>query len=71
MPTVNNIFNIKITNVSSNGSINFGNVLHKGHAANQKSVGGFSVIGDASAGLNNELNNVGDPDVMDQPNSQV
>ncbi len=71
MPTVNNIFNIKITSISSNGSINFGNTLHKGHAANQKSIGGFSVIGDGSLGITSEVNKVADSDVWDQPNSQV
>ena len=71
MPTLNNIFNIKITNVSSNGSVNLGNTLHKGHTANQKSVGGFSVIGDASAGFSSQANPVKDPDVLDQPTSQV
>lgn len=71
MPTVNNIFNIKISSISSNGSINFGNTLHKGHAANQKSIGGFSIVGDGSLGINREGNYVSDPDVLDQPNSQV
>lgn len=71
MPTVNNIFNIKITYVANNGSINFGSTLHKGHTANQKSVGGFSVIGDGSLGINSELSKVNDPDFSDQPNSQV
>jgi len=71
MPTVNNIFNIKITSISSNGSINFGNTLHKGHAANQKSIGGFSVIGDGSLGITSEANNVADSDVLDQPNNQL
>ncbi|GGG09887.1 spore germination protein [Paenibacillus abyssi] len=71
MPTINNIFNIKISSISSNGSINFGNTLHKGHSANQKSVGGYSVIGDGSFSMNRELNNVNDPDFNDQPNQQV
>ncbi|WP_274363480.1 spore germination protein [Paenibacillus thermotolerans] len=71
MPTVNNIFNIKITYVANNGSINFGNTIQKGHTANQKSVGGFSVIGDGSLGMNAELSKVNDPDFADQPNSQV
>lgn len=70
MPTVNNIFNVKISNVSSNGSINFGNTLHKGYSANQKSVGGFSVIGDGSFGVNKEMSNVSDPDLVDVPNNQ-
>ena len=71
MPTVNNIFNIKISSVSSNGSVNFGNTLHKGHAANQKSVGGFSVIGDGSLGITRESNVVTDTDAIDQPNKQL
>ena len=72
MPTVNNIFNIKILSVSSNGSINFGNTLHKGHTNNEKGVGGLSVIGDATnAGFNKEFNNVRDPDLLDQNNSQL
>jgi hypothetical protein len=71
MPTVNNIFNIKVLSVSSNGSLNFGSTLHKGHTANQKSVGGYSTIGDASLNRNSELNNVADPDFADQPTKQL
>jgi len=70
MPTVNNIFNIKITSVSSNGSVNFGNTLHKGHTANEKGVGGVAIIGDGSFGIGKEINNVNDPDFIDQANKQ-
>jgi hypothetical protein len=66
MPTINNIYNIKILDVSSNGSVNFGNTLHKGHSANQKSVGGSSVIGDCSLAMSREVNRVNDPDFIDQ-----
>jgi len=71
MPTVNNIFNVKISSVSSNGSVNFGNTLHKGHTANEKGVGGNSVIGDGSLAVNREQNAVADPDLIDQPNKQL
>ncbi|WP_202078430.1 spore germination protein [Caldalkalibacillus salinus] len=70
MPHVNNIFNIKVNNVSSNGSINFGNTIHKGHKADSKSVGGQTVIGDASPAANFDKNIVKDPDVLDQPQKQ-
>jgi hypothetical protein len=73
MTHVNNIFGIKINNISSNGSVNFGNVIHKGHSANSKSVGGQVIIGDAlnSAANNFDKNIVGDPDLIDQPQRQL
>lgn len=71
MPTINNIYNIKILDVSNNGSVNFGNTLHKGHSANQKSVGGSSVTGDGSLTMSREQNRVNDPDFIDQPNKQL
>ena len=70
MPTINNIFNVKISSVSNNASVNFGNTLHKGHSANQKSVGGSEVVGDGSISSSRELNAVRDPDWIDQPNKQ-
>lgn len=71
--TINNIFGIRVNNVSSNGSINFGNVIHKGHSANSKSVGGQSVIGDSIGSQANsfEKNLVSDPDLIDQPQNQL
>ncbi|KIL37355.1 hypothetical protein SD71_01370 [Cohnella kolymensis] len=71
MPTVNNIFNIKILNVANNGSVNFGNTLHKGHTANQKRVGGNYPIGDANLNLSKQVNPTSDPDFNDQPTNQV
>ncbi len=71
MPHVNNIFNIKINNISSNGSVNFGNTIHKGHNANQKQVGGQTIIGDASPSVMAGKNFVKDPDFVDQPQKQV
>lgn len=71
MAHINNIFNIKINNISSNGSVNFGNTIHKGHSANAKSVGGQSVIGDASPANMVNRNAVSDPDLIDQPQKQL
>lgn len=71
MPHINNIFNIKINNISSNGSVNFGNTIHKGHSANAKSVGGQTVIGDASPSSMIDKNLVSDPDLIDQPQKQL
>lgn len=70
---VNNIFNVKIDNISSNGSVNFGNVIHKGHTANSKSVGGQTVIGDSLIRPVTyfDKNLVGDPDFVDQPSKQL
>lgn len=71
MPHINNIFNFKVNNVSSNGSINFGNTIHKGHKADSKSVGGQTVIGDASPSCMVDKNAVADPDFVDQPQKQL
>ncbi len=73
MTPVNNIFNMKINNISSNGSVNFGNVIHKGHMANSKSVGGQTVIGDSVIRPITyfDKNIVGDPDMVDQPSKQL
>jgi hypothetical protein len=68
MPTVNNIFNLKITSVSQNGSINFGNTLHRDMTVNQKIIGSSILIGDGSLSLSRLLNNVVDRDVQDQTN---
>lgn len=69
MPTVNNIFNLKISSVSYNGSINFGNTLIRDHTVNQKIIGSSQLIGDGSLGLNRQLNNVADSDAQDQINN--
>lgn len=73
MPHINNIFNFRVNNISSNGSINFGNTIHKGHKADSKSVGGQTVIGDSlnSPSTNIDKNIVSDPDLIDQPQKQL
>lgn len=71
MPTVNNIVNVKILSVFNNGSVNFGNTLHKGHTANSKSVSDSTNIGDASLNSQRAFSRVNDPDFLDQPASQV
>ncbi|ANE45445.1 spore gernimation protein [Paenibacillus swuensis] len=71
MPNVFNIFNIKINNVSSNGSVNMGNTILRGNSADSKEVGGNSVIGDASPAYQVDRNVVSDPDLIDQPTSSL
>lgn len=74
MPHMNNIGNIRINNVFSNGTVNMGSAIHKGLAANTEAVGGQTIIGDEYASpvthnYNINLNN--DPDLIDQPQTQV
>lgn len=70
---VNNIFGIRINNITNNGSINFGNVLHKDHQANLKMHVGFWQAGDAnnSPMQFNNKNVANDPDAIDQSQQQV
>lgn len=74
MSHINNIFNIRVNSVSSNGSINFGNVIIKGNSANSKSVGGQSVIGDMIRSAAYDYFNksvMNDPDLIDQSSKQL
>lgn len=73
MTHLNNIFNIRVNSVNSASSINFGNVLHKGHQANAKANIGLVQNGDAFASPTAVLNSniANDPDALDQPQSQV
>jgi hypothetical protein len=72
IPThANNIFNIKIDNISSNGNLNFGNVIQDGLKSDSKSSGGQTVIGDLSPSGTLNVNIVSDPDAADQPQSQI
>ena len=70
---VNNIFNIKVNSIANNGSINFGNVIHKGHQSNVKANIGYAHAGDLlnSPRQGNNANLSKDPDVVDQQQSQV
>lgn len=72
IPThVNNLFNLKINNISSNGTLNMGNAIQKGHSSNAQSVGGQTIIGDLSPSGLLDVNAVADPDGIDQPQIQV
>lgn len=66
MGTINNIFNIKINNVSNSGSVNFGNTINVGNDSLTKSLGGSSPIGDFPKNLDFERNVYIDPDQFDQ-----
>lgn len=65
MGTINNIFNVKILNVSSSSSVNFGNNIHIGADSVAKQVGGSAPIGDFSKNLDFERNVYFDPDIID------
>ncbi|MFC5451065.1 spore germination protein [Paenibacillus aestuarii] len=71
MPNVFNIINIRINEVATGGVVNFGDNLLRGNAANSKAVGGNTVIGDATSSVNADRNNVFDPDISDQGNSNL
>lgn len=73
MTHINNIFGIRINNASNNASLNFGNVLHKGHQANVKMNVGYAQAGDANFSplQFNNANLTNDPDVKDQTQAQV
>jgi hypothetical protein len=71
MPNVYNIFNIRINNVSNGGAVNFGDNLFSNNAANQKAVGGNTIMGDASPSVNVDNNLVNDPDEEDMPTNST
>jgi len=70
---LNNIFAMRINQVNNNGSISYGPSAQKGHQSNLKQNSGFWQPGDAynSPQLYNNWNVMNDPDVLDQPQSQV
>ncbi|OYD07037.1 spore germination protein [Paludifilum halophilum] len=65
MGTVNNIYNLKIHNISGTGSANFGNTINIGPDSETKTVGGSSPIGDHGRNLDMEKNWVNDRDFID------
>ncbi|WP_247747437.1 spore germination protein [Alkalihalobacillus sp. BA299] len=70
MPVINNIFNIKINNVASNGSVNFGNAAFDGNNVNFKSQGMNTTVGDASPQWSPSSNWANDSDFNDQVQSE-
>ncbi|WP_166246486.1 spore germination protein [Paenibacillus turpanensis] len=74
MPHVNNIYNIKVNNISSNGSVDFGSAIYKGLSANAKSQGGQTIVGNSIYSPNSYSGNaswVTDPDAVDQGSKQL
>ncbi|MUK88548.1 hypothetical protein GMD78_09115 [Ornithinibacillus sp. L9] len=69
----NNIFGIRINNVVSNGSVNFGNTWHTGHQANLKVNVGYWHSGDANNSplQFNNVNYANDSDINDQVQKQL
>ncbi|MCZ0703783.1 hypothetical protein J2T56_002006 [Natronobacillus azotifigens] len=70
---VNNILGIRINAANNNSSLNFGNVIHRGHQSNVKMNVGYFHAGDANESplQFNNANYANDPDVLDQPQSQI
>ncbi|WP_164215127.1 spore germination protein [Virgibacillus sp. YIM 98842] len=70
---VNNVFGIRVNSIANNGSLNLGNVLHKGHQANVKMNVGYYQNGDANQSplKFNSYNYAADPDIKDQGQKQV
>ena len=66
MPSVINIYNVKINSISSNGSVNIGEALHNSHTAHSKSTGTNSSYGDVSPASSKMRNIYIDPDTNDQ-----
>jgi hypothetical protein len=71
MGTINNIFNLKINNVASAASVNFGNTVNIGPESISKSAGGNSPIGDLTRSVDLERNVFIDPDVVDSSRAGV
>jgi hypothetical protein len=66
LPTVINIFNMKINNITNNASVNIGESLHNSHTANTKAQGTNASFGDVSPPLAAMKNIYIDPDINDQ-----
>ena len=73
MAHVNNIYGIRVNTIANNGSVNFGNVIHKGHQSNVKANIGFNHSGDAFGSPVSSVNKnaVNDPDGVDQQQNQI
>jgi hypothetical protein len=66
LPTVINIFNLKINNITNNASVNIGESLHNSHTANTKAQGTNASFGDVSPPRAAMKNIYIDPDMNDQ-----
>jgi hypothetical protein len=66
MSGVINIGTTRINSTSSNGSMNFGEVIHNGHTAHIKSTGINRTYGDISSSTARMKNTHMDSDISDQ-----
>lgn len=66
MPTVINIYTLKINSISSNASVNIGENFHNSHTANTKSTGANTSYGDEAPPISTMKNVYVDPDGNDQ-----
>ncbi|MGX1194187.1 hypothetical protein RKD52_002739 [Metabacillus sp. SLBN-84] len=66
MPTVVNLYCLKVNSISGNGSVTIGEAIHNSHTSNNKSQGLNSSYGDTSPAEALMENVYIDPDVNDQ-----
>jgi hypothetical protein len=71
MPTIINIYTLKINSISSNASVNIGETFHSSHSANLKSTGSNTSYGDEAPPISTMKNIYVDPDVNDQNQSKT
>lgn len=68
MPTVINLFSIRVNSISNNGSVNIGEAMHNSHVSSSKETGSNTSYGDLSPTEALMENVYIDPDQNDQAN---
>ncbi|MCD7036211.1 spore germination protein [Metabacillus sp. GX 13764] len=68
MPTVINLFSIRVNSISNNGSVNIGEAMHNSHVSSSKATGSNTSFGDLSPTESLMENIYIDPDTNDQAN---
>lgn len=66
MPSIINIYSIKINSIATNGSVNIGDALHNSPTAHTKAQGTNASYGDLAPSESQMENVFIDPDVNDQ-----
>jgi hypothetical protein len=66
MPTIVNLYCMKVNSISGNGSVTIGEAIHNSHSSKNKSQGLNSSYGDTSPTESIMENILIDPDVNDQ-----
>jgi hypothetical protein len=66
LATANQIFHAKIGKVDSTSTINWGDTMNVSPSSNVKDFGGSFPIGDFSLNITGSINQMIDPDIIDQ-----